>query len=91
MISELILDFIYTIYSAIFNLLPNVTIADIPSVGPFISTNLTLAVTKWNAFLITFPYAVVVWFCFKLIIVFELLLLTARFILGSRLPVAHSS
>lgn len=91
MISELILDFVYTVASALFNLLPTVTIADIPFVGASVSSLLASMVLIWNAFMVTFPYAVVVWFCFKIVLAFELILLTARLIMGNRLPVGHKA
>jgi len=68
-----------------------VTISSIPYVGVALSEILTTAVLKFNAFMVTFPYAQPVWFRFLWVIIpFEILLLVAKFFFGNRLP-AHIS
>jgi hypothetical protein len=65
-------------------------LASIPYVGPGLSSILTTAVTSWNAFTITFPYALTAWHVFIYVILpFEITLVILRFIIGHRAPGQH--
>lgn len=87
MIINLLINLILLIFGAIFLILPEVSIADIPYVGFYIDDYLTFAVTTWNGFLDTFPYAQTAWHMFLVIILpFEILMLIAKFFLGHRTP-----
>lgn len=67
------------------------TIATIPIVGQYLSDILTTAVGYFNSFVVTFPYIVIDWQIFIYVIIpFELGLLVAKVLLGSRVP-AHNS
>jgi len=91
MIINLIIGVILNLVAVIFVFLPVVHLSDLPYAGQAISDTLTTMVTTWNAFLITFPYAVVAWNVLLLIIVpFELLMLIGKFFFGHRLP-AHTN
>jgi len=91
MITILFLNFIILIVGIIFYFLPVVTIADIPWIGQYISDTLISVVHIWNGFLETFPYAVTPWHIFIWIILpFEILLIIARFFLGSRTPINNA-
>jgi len=91
MITDVILSVIVSILGAIFYFLPVVSISDIPYIGEQLSSILATIVGIWNALLITFPYAIVVWNTFLFVIIpFELLLLIGKFFLGHRLP-AHTT
>jgi len=82
---------VISLFVLIFGFLPVVTLADIPLIGSSLSSTLVTAVQIWNAFLVTFPYAQIVWNIFLIVIVpLEILLLIAKFFLGSRLP-AHTT
>jgi len=88
MIVTLLISVILSIFGAIFALLPEVTIADIAYIGPTLSSTLTTMVQKWNAFMVTFPYAETGYNVFIYVILpFELLLLLTKFFLGSRTPI----
>jgi len=87
MIINLLLSSLVSLVSAIFVFLPVVTIADIAYIGTDVSNYLTSAVYMWNGFIETFPYAGTGWNIFLSVIVpFEILLLIAKFFLGSRVP-----
>jgi len=86
MIINLIIAVILGILEVVFNFLPVVTLADIPGIGSTVQSMLTQAVETWNAFMVTFPYAVVVWTSVQIIIGFELLMLVGKFFLGGRMP-----
>ena len=87
MITNLILNTLILILSAIFYLLPIVSIADIPYIGEGVYNALVSFIGIWNAFMVTFPYAETAWNIFLLVILpFELLLLLGKFLLGHRLP-----
>lgn len=89
MIINLLIFVIISIVGAVFNFLPVVTIASIPYIGTDLSSILTTMILTWNAFMATFPYAVVVWHVFLIVVLpFELLLLLGKFFLGHRFP-AH--
>lgn len=91
MITDVIIGILVSLLGAIFYFLPVVYISTIPYVGQGISDTMLTMVGIWNAFLVTFPYAQVVWNTFLLVIVpFELLLLIAKFFFGHRLP-AHTT
>jgi hypothetical protein len=90
MIITLLLNLIILIIGMIFIFLPVVTLADIPLFGGWISEYLLTIVQMWNSFCETFPYAITAWRVFLyLIIPFEILLIIARFFLGSRTPINH--
>lgn len=91
MITNLFITFVLIILTSIFSLLPVVNIASLPLIGPVLSSSLSQAVSVWNAFLVTFPYASIAWQVFLYVILpFELLMLIAKFFLGHRLP-AHTN
>jgi len=79
-------------FELLFSWLPDVSVASIPVIGPSLAEYLLLAVTKWNAFMVTFPYAEVVWNVFLFAIIpFELLLLVLKVILAHRVPVSSNT
>lgn len=89
----MITDFLITIFTGIVNgilsVVPNVTIASLPTVGQTLSDTLLSMVTTWNAFMATFPYAQTAWDLFLFVIIpFELIMLGLKFILGHHVP-AH--
>jgi len=87
MIIVMLVSLLISLVSVIFVFLPVVTIATLPYVGPAISSTLVTVVGVWNAFLDTFPYAQIVWHVFLFIILpFEILMIVAKFFLGSRVP-----
>jgi hypothetical protein len=87
MIINLIFGVILGLISAIFFLLPVVTIASIPVIGSTLLVILGTMVTTWNAFMITFPYAQVVWQVFLFVILpFEILMIIGKFFLGQHMP-----
>jgi len=91
MITNLVIFVIVSIISTVFLILPAVSIASIPSIGPAVSSALITAVGIWNSFIVSFPYAGIAWNVFLIVILpFELLLLLAKFFLGSRVP-AHTN
>jgi len=68
-----------------------VTLADLPFIGDTVRGFLITMVTTWNAFLVTFPYAVLPWQLFLYgVIPLEITIIILRFILGSRTPVSHN-
>jgi len=68
-----------------------VTLADLPVIGNTVRETLIAVVTTWNAFLLTFPYAVLPWQLFLYgVIPIEISIIIFRFILGSRTPIAHN-
>jgi len=87
MIILLLLNFVLLIIGLIFRWLPVVTIADIPWIGPSVSSFLYTMVEVWNAFMVTFPYAQTAWHMLIVFIIpFEIGMLLLRLILGSRSP-----
>jgi len=87
MIIDLLVNVILALVSVIFVFLPTVTIASIPYVGTQISTTLIWAISTWNAFLVTFPYAEVVWQMFLWVVIpLEIGILIEKFFLGHRTP-----
>lgn len=89
----MITDFLISIFTGIVNgilsVVPNVTIASLPTVGQTLSSTLLSMVTTWNAFMATFPYAQTVWHLFLWVIIpFELIILGLKFVLGHHIP-AH--
>jgi len=84
MIIDIFLQVVTYIVGAIFQFFPVVTLADIPLIGLSVRSLLLTVVLTWNGFLVTFPYAVVVWQVFQIILSFELLMLVMKFLLGSR-------
>lgn len=87
MIFNLLLNLILLVFGSLFVFFPVVAIADIPYVGSFLSSTLIQMIQVWNAFLITFPYAVTGWHIFLWVILpFEVLLLVMKFFLGHHVP-----
>jgi len=87
MIINLFLNLMITVVNTLFSFLPKVTIYSIPFIGPFISSLLDTIIPMWNAFLGTFPYAVVLWDTFLFVILpFEIFMIIGKFILGNRMP-----
>jgi len=92
MIITLLISVILNIISAIFFLLPEVSIASIPYFGEEVRNTLIWAIQTWNAFMLTFPYAETAWHMFLWVVVpFELLLLIGKFLLGHRLPAQNNN
>jgi len=90
----MLLNFIIAIVSHvinfIFSLLPVATIKDIPIIGVFMYDFLLNMVETFNAFFVTFPYAIELWNVFIYVMIpFELAVLLIKFILGARTPIAH--
>jgi len=91
MITDVLLTVIVSLLGAIFYFLPVVSVSSIPYIGTSIASTLTLMVTTWNAFMVTFPYAVVIWNTLLFVIIpFEFTMLVGKFFFGSRLP-AHTN
>jgi len=87
MIINLFIQTIVLFFTAVFYFFPEVSIASIPWAGEWLSETLIDMVLIWNAFIITFPYAEIVWNMFLWVILpFEALMLLGRFFLGHRLP-----
>lgn len=87
MIINLLINLILLVFGSLFVFLPEVYLSDIPLIGNELVSALTTMITTWNSFLVTFPYAEVVWDVILFVIIpFEILLLVARFFLGQRLP-----
>jgi len=87
MIVSLFINIILAIFGTLFSFLPVVSLATIPVIGETIRELLITVVQMWNAFIITFPYAEIAWLNFLVIILpFEILMLVAKFFLGSRTP-----
>jgi len=91
MITQTIINFFIGVINAVFNALPTANLSELPIIGSTITDTLQTIVETWNAFMVTFPYAIVLWNCFIYVILpFELLLLLAKFFLGHRTP-AHTN
>jgi len=89
MIINLLINLVLLLFGALFSFMPVVTLADIPFIGEGFSNILTTAVLSWNAFCVTFPYAVTAWHALLWVILpFEIALLVLKFFLGHRTP-AH--
>lgn len=89
MIIALILNFIVSFIAMIFSIIPNVTVATLPLIGPYVYTFLSLAIGYWNTFIGILPYFALPWILFlKVILPFELTLLLLKVFLGHRTP-AH--
>jgi len=87
MIIILLLNLLLLVFGTIFSILPSVSIATIPVIGPSVSSFLYEAMGVWNAFMVTFPYAQITWDVFLYVILpFELLMLVGKFFLGHRMP-----
>jgi len=72
---------------AIFGILPQVSLADIPYIGDEIQGTLIAMMTTWNAVMVTVPYLTIVWNLFIWgVIPFEIGLIVLKFFLGSRTP-----
>jgi len=90
MIINLLINTVLLIFGSIFVFLPEVSIATLPYIGEPARAVLVSAVTMWNTFMVTFPYAQTPYDIFVYVIIpFEALILLARFFLGNRLPVNH--
>jgi len=87
MIIALILGFIASFLAMVFSILPSVGVADIPFIGGYIVTYVSLAMSYWNLALEVIPYFQIVWSTFLYVIIpFEFAMLVAKFFFGSRLP-----
>jgi len=87
MIINALLGFLIAFVQLLFSWLPDVSISSIYYIGPTLNEALVLISSKWNALMVTFPYAQLGWNVFLyLILPFELLLLTLKFFLGHRAP-----
>ena len=87
MIIDLFIGVILSFIFAIFSFLPTVTIASLPIIGSAVSSTLILMIKYWNSFIETFPYAKLPWQIFLYVILpFEILMIIAKFFLGSRVP-----
>jgi hypothetical protein len=87
MIINLLINFLLLIFGSLFVFFPVVSISTIPLVGPSIYSSLVFMVTTWNSFMVTFPYAQVLWDSFLYIIIpFEVVMLVLKFFLGHRAP-----
>lgn len=90
MLINFLLSTILSVFALIFQFFPVSGLRDIPQVGEPVADTLTLMVEYWNSFLITFPYAVIVWHMFLYVILpFELIMLIMKFFLGSRRPMEN--
>jgi len=88
MIINLLINFLLLAFGTIFTFFPEVSIDSIPFVGQFIYDALVFAMLKWNAFMVTFPYAQTGWYIFIYgIIPFEITLLLLKFFFGHRAPI----
>jgi len=87
MLINLLINFVLLCVGLLFVFLPVVTIADIPYIGTTVSTLLAEMVSYWYAVMDTIPYFQIVWDVLIIVIIpFEVLMLCARFFLGSHLP-----
>jgi len=87
MIINFIISSILDFFTGIFSFLPEVSLSDIPVIGSSVSSTLSLMVTKYNALIETFPYAQTGFLIMVYVILpFEILMLVAKFFLGSRVP-----
>jgi len=87
MIINFIIKILFDFFTAIFSFLPVVTLASIPVIGDTISSILLTMVQKYNAFTETFPYAQTGMRIFVYVILpVQLLMIVAKFFLGSRVP-----
>jgi len=90
MIINLIINLILLVFGSLFVFFPVVHLSDLPF-GEQIVSVLTQIMGIWNAFVSTFPYAEIGFQVFLYVIIpFEILLIIAKFFLGSRLPANHS-
>jgi len=90
MITNGIIGFFIAFLRLFFGWLPVWDIASLWYIGPTLSTVVDSIALTWNAFMVTFPYALTGWQVFIYVIIpFEALLLLAKLILGSRTPVSH--
>jgi len=91
MIFNLLIYLVLLIVTSIFSLLPVVTLASIPIIGPSLQSILITMVRMYNSFIDTFPYAETAFnLLIYVIIPFELLMLLGKFLLGHRLPASHN-
>jgi len=89
MILNYIFDAIVNIINGVLSFLPEVSLSSV--FGFDFASILTSVVLTWNAFMITFPYAVVAWHMLIWVVLpFEALMLLGKFLLGHRMP-AHTN
>lgn len=87
MIINLLINFILLVFGSLWVFLPVVKLSDIPLIGGFFVEYFTIMVNVWHSFMNFFPYAEMGWnMLIYVILPFEILLLTAKFFLGHRLP-----
>jgi hypothetical protein len=88
MVIALILNFIADIIQQIFIILPDAYLHQLPYIGTYIETYLTMAVQYMNTATQVIPFTAIVWHTFTLVILpFEFSMIIAKFFFGSRLPV----
>jgi hypothetical protein len=86
MILNYIFDAIVNIINGVLSFLPVVSLSSV--FGLDLASPLSGVVSTWNAFMITFPYAMVAWHMLLWVVLpFEALMLLGKFLLGHRLPV----
>jgi len=91
MIFNLLIYLVLLVVTAVFSILPVVTLASIPIIGSSLQSILLTMVRTYNAFIDTFPYAETAFqLLIYVIIPFELLMLLGKFLLGHRLPSNHN-
>lgn len=89
MLLNLIIQIVLYILAGIFFYFPPANIANIPIVGQLISNILITMMQTWNAFMVTFPYAVFAWHMLLWVVIpFEIGMLIMKFFLGHHIP-AH--
>jgi len=86
MILTLILKTIVGIISLLFEVVPKVSIANIPFIGTYIYYYVGVAISYVNTMNTIIPYFAIVWQMFLWIISFEIMLLLLKLFLGSRTP-----
>lgn len=87
MIFNQLINLVLLVVGGISSALPVATIDRIPYAGPSIASALTYIAGLWNTFLDTFPYGLVAWHMLIWVILpFEIVMLGAKFLLGTHLP-----
>lgn len=90
MITTAFLMILTAVLNAIFWIIPDVSISDIPLIGSVARDSLITAVSYLNSFTSAIPYFQLPWNLFVFVILpFEITLLSLKFILGHRLPINH--
>ena len=90
MIITLIVQGFVTILWLVLNWFPDANINSITGIGTGLNTVLVTAISYWNGFAETFPYADALLTTFLMLVGFEITLMVAKFILGHRLPIRNT-